>query len=213
MVGAHQNRPRPRFDAITANHSVRLSHGAVLKLQQHFPRRQPVIHQVIQPLIKLRAIPRQQLGKLIQKPRPMDRILADAGIDHREQGLEARGGLVGHAVHEVEPGALLRVPLVARADDVEGAQHAAVDELHGFDGVAGDGHARADLAELGRLLVDGGLDVALVQGDGEHEPGDAAADDGELEGLWGWFGGHFGWCGAPRRCMFGVGLFCWYRYF
>jgi len=63
--------------------------------------------------------------------------------------------------------------------------HALVAELHGLHGVGAEGHAGTYLAELGRLLVHSRADVAVVQGDGEREACDAAAYDGDLEGLLG----------------------------
>jgi hypothetical protein len=38
----------------------------------------------------------------------------------------------------------------------------------------------ADLAQLGRLLIDLGADPALAQGERENQPADPAADDGDL---------------------------------
>ncbi len=43
--------------------------------------------------------------------------------------------------------------------------------------VGADLHAGADLAELGRLLVDLDVDAALQQGEPRGEPADAGADD------------------------------------
>ena len=41
-------------------------------------------------------------------------------------------------------------------------------------------HRGADLAQLGGLFVDLGVETVPAQGDGESQPADAATDDGNL---------------------------------
>lgn len=133
---AHEDGPRARLDAVAAEDRVRLGDGAVLELHQHLARADPVVEDVDQLLVELRQVPRQQLAQLVQEPRAADDALAQALLvgDGEQRGQPLRGHL-GHGVDEVEPDPLLGVPLVARRDDVEGAQHAPVDQLHGLDGV------------------------------------------------------------------------------
>lgn len=92
-----------------------------------------------------------------------------------------------------EPVHALGLPAVGD-EAVEFLGELGADEGEGADGVRAEADAGADLAELGRGLVDRHGDVLLQEADGQREPADAAADDGDVE-----------WLGGGRRHDGGAG--------
>jgi hypothetical protein len=73
--------------------------------------------------------------------------------------------LIIHPVEEIKPNIFLVFPLVLGHDFVESLENALVTNWHCFDGIAGEGYAGSNLAEMSGCLVDGDGDAAFVEGD------------------------------------------------
>lgn len=182
MVLADQQRPDAGLDAIASDHHIRLVARAIAKPTQPLPVSRVLGH-IDETLVELCQVPGQQLDQFIQEVRAVHAVLAQTIPDGKRNVLAAALGAMPVAVEIVEPDVLLGGPQIARADALKGVVDARVAGLHGLHGIRGEGDAGADFPEDGGLFVDGQGDVAVVQGDGQGQAGDATADNGDLERL------------------------------
>jgi len=95
---------------------------------------------------------------------------------------------------KVKPGLALGGPGVVGGDGVEGSRDVRRDQRHDALRVRPERHARPDLAEARRRLVQRRGDALLQQRERQRHARDAAAHHADREGL-GWCAGEFwGWC-------------------
>lgn len=177
VVCADDHLPHAGLDTVAPDDGVGRCRRPVLEV--HHELSVLALLHLHQPLSELGFLLGQVVHQLVQVVRPVDAVLAQAGLDGERNVLVVALG----PVDVVEPGVLLLLPAVAGADLLERLVDAGVDCLHGLHGVGAEGNSSADLAKVGGGLVEHNRDVAVVEGDGKRQAGNATTNNGDLEVL------------------------------